>query len=100
MEGSWQVIASLLISVLMLGHKIGTVSEIVNAVNRRNEIEEVLNQLEGSQSQSQLPLALVKHAHRLTLRDGDDNMVQVPSHGKCWACVREGCGRAEVHGLR
>ena len=69
------MVASLLISVLMLGHKVGTVNAIVGSVNRRKEIEEVLEQLEGSQSQ--LPPALVKHARRLTLRDGDDDMLQV-----------------------
>ena len=69
------MVASLLISVLMLGHKVGTVNAIVGSVNRRKEIEEVLEQLEGSQSQ--LPPALVKHARRLTLRDGDDDTVQV-----------------------
>ena len=71
------MVASLLISVLMLGHKVGTVNAIVGSVNRRKEIEEVLEQLEGSQSQSQLPPALVKHARRLTLLDGDDDTLQV-----------------------
>ena len=94
MRGFGQVVVSLLISVLMLGHKVGTVNGIVNSVNRRKEIDEVLGQLEGSQSQ--LPPGLVKHARRLTLRDGDDDLVQVlmVSVG---ACVWEGCRRAKVH---
>ena len=71
------MLVSLLISVLMLGHKAGTVNGIVNSVNRRKEIEEVLEQLERSKSQSELSDAVVKHARRLTLRDGDDDIVQV-----------------------
>ncbi len=63
MEGLGQVVVSLLFSVLLLGHKIGVVNAIVNSVNRRKEIEEVLGQLQGSQSQ--LSPALVKHARRL-----------------------------------
>ena len=70
-EGVGQVVVSLLLSVLMLGHKAGTVNAIVNSVNRRKEIEEVLEQLEHSKSPSDLPDAVVKHAHRLTLLDGD-----------------------------
>ena len=89
MEGLGQVVVSLLISVLMLGHKVGTVNGIVNSVNRRKEIDEVLGQLEGSQSQSQLPPGLVKHARRLTLRDGDDDLVQV-----LMVSVGLVCGRA------
>jgi hypothetical protein len=77
-EGVGQVVASLLISVLMLGHKAGTVNAIVNSVNRRTELDEVLEQLERSKSPSDLPDAVVKHARRLTLlRDGDDDIVQV-----------------------
>jgi hypothetical protein len=76
-EGVGQVVVSLLISVLMLGHKAGTVNAIVNSVNRRKEIEEVLEQLEHSKSLSELSDAVVKHARRLTLRDGDDDIVQV-----------------------
>jgi hypothetical protein len=79
--GVVQVIASLLISVLMLGHKVGTVNGIVNSLNRRKEIEELLEALERSQGESQsqleLPPALVEHARRLTLRDGDDGIEQV-----------------------
>ncbi len=66
------MVVSLLISVLMLGHKAGTVNGIVNSVNRRKEIDEVLEQLEHSKSPSDLPAAVVKHAHRLTVPDGDD----------------------------
>ena len=51
MEGLGQVVVSLLFSVLLLGHKVGVVNAIVNSVNRRKEIEEVLGQLQGSQSQ-------------------------------------------------
>ena len=97
MEGLGQVVVSLLFSVLLLGHKVGVVNAIVNSVNRRKEIEEVLEQLEGSQSQSQLPPALVKHARRLTLlRDGMDDIVQV-----AWACVlgsnaAVGCGPVDA----
>jgi hypothetical protein len=89
MEGLGQVVVSLLISVLMLGHKVGTVNGIVNSVNRRKEIDEVLGQLEGSQSQSQLPPGLVKQARRLTHRDGDGDIVQVLT-----VSVGLVCGRA------
>ena len=82
-EGVGQVVVSLLLSVLMLGHKAGTVNAIVNSVNRRKEIDEVLEQLEHSKSPSDLPDAVAKHARRLTLRDGDDDIAQVAS-----ACVR------------
>ena len=65
----------------MLGHKVGTVNGIVNSLNRRKEIGELLEALERSQSESQsqseLPPALVEQARRLTLRDGDDGIVQV-----------------------
>jgi hypothetical protein len=71
------VVVSLLISVLMLGNKVGTVNAIVSSVNRRKEIEEVLELLEGTQDQSQLLPALVKHARHLTLPDGDDEILQV-----------------------
>ena len=72
------VVVSLLLSVLMLGHKVGTVTGIVNSVNRRKEIDEVIEQLGRSKSLSGLPDAVVKHAHRLTLlRDGDGDIVQV-----------------------
>jgi hypothetical protein len=76
-DGVGQVVVSLLISVLMLGHKAGTVNSIVNSVNRRKEIDEVLEQLEQSKSLSEFSDAVVKHARRLTLRDGDDDIVQV-----------------------
>ena len=87
-EGVGQVVASLLISVLMLGHKAGTVNGIVNSVNRRTEIDEVLEQLERSKNPSELSDAVVKHARRLTLRDGDDDSVQV-----IWALWAGGCVR-------
>ena len=76
------MVASLLISVLMLGHKVGTVNAIVSSVNRRKEIEEVLGQLQGSQSQ--LSPALVKHARRLTLRNDDDDTVRVWQLLRAW----------------
>jgi hypothetical protein len=75
MEGLGQVVVSLLFSVLLLGHKVGVVNAIVNSVNRRKEIEEVLGQLQGSPSQ--LSPALVKHARRLTRRNEDDDTVRV-----------------------
>jgi hypothetical protein len=95
-EGVGQVVVSLLISVLMLGHKAGTVNGIINSVNRRKEIEEVLEQLERSKSQREFPPDLVKHARRLTLLDGDDDIVQV-----AWACVpgayaAVGCGPVDA----
>ena len=58
-------------------------NEIVDSINRRKEIDEVLEQLGRSKSLSDLPDAVVKHARRLTLlRDGDGDIVQV-----AWACV-------------
>ena len=92
-KGVEQVVASLLISVLMLGHKAGTVNGIVNSLNRRKEIEEVLEQLERSKSPSELSDAVVKHARRLTLRDGDDDNAQVAS-----ACVRGANGMVRAGG--
>ena len=82
MEGLGQVVVSLLFSVLLLGHKVGVVNAIVNSVNRRKEIEEVLGQLQGSQSQ--LSPALVKHARRLTLRTDDDDTVRVRQSLRAW----------------
>ena len=82
MEGLVQVVVSLLFSVLLLGHKVGVVNAIVNSVNRRKEIEEVLGQLQGSQSQ--LSPALVKHARRLTLRNDDDDTVRVWQSLRAW----------------
>jgi hypothetical protein len=87
MEGLGQVVVSLLFSVLLLGHKVGVVNAIVNSVNRRKEIEEVLGQLQGSQSQ--LSPALVKHARRLTLRNDDDDTVRVWQSLRAWASVEE-----------
>jgi hypothetical protein len=80
----------------MLGHKAGTVNEIVDSINRRKEIEEVLEQLERSKSPRDLPDAVVKHARRLTLRDGMDDIVQV-----AWAYVPGsnavvGCGPVDA----
>ena len=81
----------------MLGHKAGTVNEIVDSINRRTEIEEVLEQLERSKSPRDLPDAVVKHARRLTLlRDGMDDIVQV-----AWAYVPGsnavvGCGPVDA----
>ena len=81
MEGRGQVVVSLLFSVLLLGHKVGVVKAIVNKVNRRKEIEEVLGQLQGSQSL--LSPALAKHARRLTLND-DDDTVRVWQSLRAW----------------
>ncbi len=92
-EGVGQVVVSVLISVLMLGHKAGTVNGIINSVNRRKEIEEVVEQLEHSKSPSDLPDAVAKHARRLTLRDGDDDIAQVAS-----ACVRGANGMVRAGG--
>ena len=94
--GVGQVVVSLLVSVLMLGHKAGTVNGIINSVNRRKDIEEVLEQLERSKSPSELSDAVVKHARRRTLRDGGEDIVQVAS-----ACVRGahaavGCGLVDA----
>ena len=83
MEGLGQVVVSLLFSVLLLGHKVGVVNAIVNSVNRRKEIEEVLGQLQGSQSQ--LSPALVKHARRLTLRNDDEDTARVWQSLRAWA---------------
>jgi hypothetical protein len=95
-EGVGQVVVSLLISVLMLGHKAGTVNAIVNSVNRRKEIDEVLEQLEHSKSLSELSDAVVKHARRLTLRNGDDDIVQVVDQLGRARCIR--CGRVRAGG--
>ena len=76
------MVVSLLISVLMLGHKAGTVNGIVNSLNRRKEIDEVLGQLERSKSQRELSDAVVKHARRLTrleVQQVDDDITQVAS---------------------
>ena len=83
MEGLGQVVVSLLFSVLLLGHKVGVVNAIVNSVNRRKEIEDVLGQLQ--RSQSQLSPALVKHARRLTLLNDDDDTVRVWQSLRAWA---------------
>ncbi len=87
------MVVSLLFSVLLLGHKVGVVNAIVNSVNRRKEIEEVLGQLQGSQSQ--LSPALVKHARRLTLRKEDGDTVRVwQSAASMGLALQEGCPAA------
>ena len=77
------MVVSLLFSVLLLGHKVGVVNAIVTSVNRRKEIEDVLGQLQ--RSQSQLSPALVKHARRLTLLNDDDDTVRVWQSLRAWA---------------
>ena len=96
-EGVGQVVASLLISVLMLGHKAGTVNGIVISVNRRKEIDEVLEQLERSKSPNDLPGAVIKRARRLTtLLYRDDDIEQVATslglRGRCICCGRVRAG--------
>ena len=49
------MVVSLLFSVLLLGHKVGVVNAIVNSVNRRKEIEEVLGSCKGARASSLLP---------------------------------------------
>ena len=85
MEGLGQVVVSLLFSVLLLGHKVGVVNAIVSSVNRRKEIEEVLGQLQGSQSQLSPALVKPEHARRLTLRNDDEDTARVWQSLRAWA---------------
>jgi hypothetical protein len=79
------MIVSLLISVLMLGHKVSAVTAVIRLLSRRSEIVQVLEELQVSKSDmSDAVIARARRlslarAHRLSLdaEDAEDDVVQV-----------------------
>ena len=54
-----QVIVSLLVSMLLLGHKVGALSEIVSLTRRRAELKVILTMLTSADTKTQLDARLV-----------------------------------------